>query len=304
MRRVSLLPSLLTLGNFVSGFCSIVLCAQSIYKFCLAQNIIDAAPLLAQSDALFRYACLAIFAGMAFDVLDGRVARMTGSASRFGGELDSLADCCSFGIAPAMLAATLWIRVQPDTAQWWSYVVVCGIVFAACAVVRLARYNVEMETTKKNYFAGLPSPGAAGAIASLIVVAQQSYMADLYHTAYGAALKIAPFIPNNPKVHVMYLLATYMLIIGLLMVSRYRFMHVANKMLSGRKKVTSLVAAIFLIALLFQYPEEVLFAAFNGYVLFSLIANIRKPVAPATAGVDAANTSADHDDDDDGEHEK
>lgn len=295
MRRVSMLPSLLTLGNFVSGFISIIFCAQSIYKHSLAQKAAEAdvAGLLAQSDGLFRYACLAIFFGMMFDVLDGRVARMTGSASRFGGELDSLADCCSFGIAPAMLAATLWIRVQPDTAQWWSYVMVCGIVYAACAVIRLARYNVEMETTKKNYFAGLPSPGAAGAVASLILLCQQPYMADIFTTLYNPVIARLPVEPR-PAQHSLYILSTYMLLVGLLMVSRYRFMHVANKMLSGRKKVTWLVAAVFLIALLYQHPEEVLFVAFNAYVLVSLIANFRRP-EPEAVGHGEADDEADRD---------
>lgn len=259
MKRISPLPSLLTLGNFTCGFIAIVLCMQAMRQGNLA---------------LYTWACYTILFAMIFDMLDGRVARMTGSASRFGGELDSLADCCSFGIAPALVVATWWMEVQPDTAKWWSFVMICGIVYASCAVLRLARYNVEMELGKKQYFTGLPSPGAAGAVVGTVLFCRQEFIANLWLRIYQAlGLSSEMLAGRDASVLKLYLVGVYLLLIGLLMVSRLRFVHLANKLLVGHKKFAHLVAAVFLIAFLYLHPETVLFLGFNLYVLISLVQN-------------------------------
>ncbi len=274
MKRVSLLPSLLTLGNFTSGFVAIILCVQSI-RLHVVGNDVD-------SQKLLGYACFAIFLGMLFDLLDGRVARMTGAASRFGGELDSLADICSFGIAPAIVVATMWIRVQPEQAKWWSLVVICGIVYGSCAALRLARYNVEMGLRPKNYFVGLPSPGAAGAVVSTVLMLRiinrdHAYIfrnaADLYHRVAGTLGFLERY---EPQVFGMYLVGIYLLLIGLLMVSRYHFVHMANRYLGGRRAFTTLVLLVFILAFFYIYPRFTLFVGFNGYVLFGVFDKLRR----------------------------
>lgn len=262
MKRVSPLPSLLTCFNFTCGFVAIILCMQSARVHALGQE--------GRAEELLFYACAAIFIAMVFDMLDGRVARMTGAVSRFGGELDSLADDCSFGVAPAVIVTTLWIQTQPEGKQWYGQVMLCGAVYAACAILRLARYNVETGTSDKNYFVGLPSPGAAGAVVSTVLFCKRGEYLDWLWGWMETSVSHAP-VSSVIEARV---IAIYMLVIGVLMVTRLHFVHVANRWLGGRKRLTTLVAFIFGLMLLFERPVEVLFIAFNGYVAVSLVSNL------------------------------
>ncbi len=270
MKWVLPLPTLLTLGNFSCGLIAVIFC---IHSERLSASVSGSA---SRSEELLAYAGAMVFLGMIFDVLDGRVARMTRRASKFGGELDSLADCCSFGVAPAIIVTTVWIQVQPASAKWYGQVMACGLVYAACAVLRLARYNVEAETADKNYFAGLPSPAAAGAAVSAVLFARSEFLqpfwtwgVDLLHLGKGTATAAAAGLLQART------LGIYLLIVGVLMVTRLRFVHVANRLLGGRKRFTTLVVVLFAMVLLFERPVEFLFFAFNGYVIVSLIDNAR-----------------------------
>ena len=304
-RRVSFLPSLLTLGNFSCGFLSIVFCLNALYYDTLAkasQMAGTSVRILAPEDVdegnalvhppipeaddyarraarLLRLACYMIFLGMCFDVLDGRVARMTGTESRFGGELDSLADSATFGIAPGAVMATFWVQIRPDEKSWWGQVMIFGLVYAACAALRLARYNVETGGDR-NYFKGLPSPAAAGCVASAALVCVSGYpsltaawdaMAGMWGTMAGW---FGMRGDTRGDVWMVRMLALYTLAIGLLMVSRFRFVHFANRYIGGRRRFTSLVLAVFALALLWKYPVLTLFAAFNGYVVVCLAAHV------------------------------
>ncbi len=262
MKRVSPLPTLLTLGNFACGFAAVAFC-------CHALRIQPAD--LEQAERFIKVACGMIFVAMVFDLLDGRVARLTGSASRFGGELDSLADACSFGLAPAMILTTLWLRIQPsDDPRWLSQAMGCGLVYAACAVLRLARYNVEMDVKAKSYFHGLPSPGAAGAAVSAILFARSGHLDWLWQS-----LVIGPADAGAVQVAQVRFLGVYLLILGVLMVTRLRFAHLANRFLGGRKRLTSVVAFIFAFAVLLSAPEVTIFVCFNAYVLLGLLGEVR-----------------------------
>lgn len=146
-KTLFLLPNLITLSSIYCGF-------ESIRQSGEAKN----------EDDFYRAALLIIFA-MIFDMLDGRVARMTKTQSAFGLQIDSLADVVSFGCAPAVLVyqwtlhhAGLWGRIA-------------AFVFMACGAIRLARFNVlAMEASKPSkYFVGLPIPGAAGILVSIVV---------------------------------------------------------------------------------------------------------------------------------------
>jgi CDP-diacylglycerol---serine O-phosphatidyltransferase len=315
MRRVSILPSLLTIGNFTCGFIAIVLCLQAMRFSAMGSGLerVQKSPALdrelrqqiagdlcvdkIRSAELLRWACLVIFLAMIFDMLDGRVARMTGAESRFGGELDSLADGCSFGVAPALIVVTLWVQAQPGYAQWWSLVMICGAAYAACATLRLARYNVEIGIADKTYFMGLPSPGAAGCVASTVLFCQAGHLEPLWQWLVDRVPPVQEASEMQARV-----LGIYMLVVGLLMVTRLRFVHVTNRYLGGRRRFTSLVAAIFFLALLCERPAEVLFTAFNGYVLFSLLDNalrrrrLRIAMAEAPVGEPAPAPSVIRDD--------
>src|SRR3954468_18242164 len=133
-RGVYLLPSLFTLGNMFCGYICIVHALRGDYE--------SAAPFIGVAVVL--------------DMLDGRIARMTGSASDFGVEFDSLADVISFGIAPAILSFS-W-GLQPLGRLGW----LAGFLFLTAAAMRLARFNIQSGMGgDKRYFVGMPSPAAA-----------------------------------------------------------------------------------------------------------------------------------------------
>ena len=137
-RGIYLLPTLFTTGNLCCGFFSLIQSARGHYE---------------------TAALLIILAGV-LDGLDGRIARLTGTTSEFGVEFDSLADIASFGIAPAFLAYE-WALVPFHRVGW-----LVAFLFVACAATRLARFNLQHGTADKRFFAGLPSPAAAGTVAS------------------------------------------------------------------------------------------------------------------------------------------
>ena len=139
-RGAALLPSLLTTGNLFLGFWAIIRALHGEYG--------AAAPLVGWAIVL--------------DMLDGRIARMTGTTSEFGGELDSLADSISFGMAPALLAYG-WAFGSVPRAGW-----IAAFLFVMCGVFRLARFNVQRQAVDGRYFVGLPIPMAAAQIAALV----------------------------------------------------------------------------------------------------------------------------------------
>ncbi|MGY1609956.1 MULTISPECIES: CDP-diacylglycerol--serine O-phosphatidyltransferase [unclassified Geodermatophilus] len=139
-RAMATLPSLFTLANMMCGFAAILLSIRGQYTL----------------------AAVLIGLSVLFDIADGAVARLVGAVSSFGLQFDSLADLVSFGLAPALLAFTLFSegRDEWDPLGW----VVCFL-WVACAAIRLARFNTTIDpTADKRYFTGMPSPGAAGVV--------------------------------------------------------------------------------------------------------------------------------------------
>jgi CDP-diacylglycerol--serine O-phosphatidyltransferase len=139
-RALGTLPSLFTLANMFCGFLAILVSIRGQYTL----------------------AAVLIGLSVIFDIVDGAVARLVGAVTPFGLQFDSLADLVSFGLAPALLAFTLFSQGQDewDPLGW----VVCFI-WVACAAIRLARFNTTVDpTADKRYFIGLPSPGAAGVV--------------------------------------------------------------------------------------------------------------------------------------------
>src|SRR5437763_9251182 len=153
VRKIAILPTLLTLGNAVCGFSTIVVASW-----------IDGDP---ARDVYYFYSAWLIVAAMLFDVLDGFVARLSKTASDFGGQLDSLCDAISFGVAPAFLLLRLGQDWELSVAR--QALAVIAVLYMACAILRLARFNVENTPDPASHkrFKGLPSPGAAGCLASL-----------------------------------------------------------------------------------------------------------------------------------------
>src|SRR6186713_1946863 len=141
-RGAAILPSLFTIGNLFLGFWAMVRTIHGQYA--------EAAPL--------------IFWAILLDVLDGRIARMTGTTSEFGAELDSLADVVSFGVAPALLAYSWGFSTLPRVG--W----LVAFLFVVCGALRLARFNVQKSSVDGRYFVGLPIPAAAAPVAALVNV--------------------------------------------------------------------------------------------------------------------------------------
>ncbi|MEM7355237.1 MAG: CDP-diacylglycerol--serine O-phosphatidyltransferase [Acidobacteriota bacterium] len=145
-RGVYILPSLFTMGNILMGFYAIILGFRGE----------------------FATAALLVFVAGILDGLDGRIARMTHTESEFGREFDSLADVLTFGITPALLAY-LWGLQDLGRIGW-----LIPLFFLICTAVRLARYNVQTKAVDSRFFVGLPSPAAAGFIASFLFVQPDS----------------------------------------------------------------------------------------------------------------------------------
>ncbi|MEW6728749.1 MAG: CDP-diacylglycerol--serine O-phosphatidyltransferase, partial [Pseudomonadota bacterium] len=146
-KAIYLLPNLITTAALFSGFYAII----------------------AATHGKFEQAAMAVFLAMVFDGLDGRVARLTHTQSAFGVQYDSLSDVIAFGVAPAVVVY-LWALSGIEGRWGW----VGAFVYVAGAALRLARFNVQVDTTDKNFFVGLASPAAAALVMGMVWVGVDS----------------------------------------------------------------------------------------------------------------------------------
>jgi len=216
-RGVSLLPSLFTMGNMFCGYACVVYSVRSE----------------------FENAALFIGVAIVLDMLDGRIARLTGTESEFGGELDSLADVISFGVAPAILAFA-WGLSTLGRLGW-----AAGFLYVAAAALRLARFNLQgAGAGDKRYFAGMPSPPAAGITAATVF----AYPFGLYDPR--AALPALAMV----------------LVPAVLMVSRIRFRSFKTIDLRARRSYSTLILVAAGIMLIATHPRGVLLATAYIYL--------------------------------------
>ncbi|MDB4822521.1 CDP-diacylglycerol--serine O-phosphatidyltransferase [Candidatus Pseudothioglobus singularis] len=221
-RGIYLLPSVLTTFGMFAGFYSII---SSI-------------------NGEFTIAAISIMIAMMWDTLDGRVARLTNTQSAFGAEYDSLADLVSFGLAPALLVYE-WSLYELGRFGW-----LAAFVYLACAALRLARFNTQVSIADKRFFQGLPSPAAAGVIASMIW------------------LKIWTFASFDSEVISLgyYLGAGITILCGILMVSNVRYY--SFKELDTKKASFRFLLLIVLSLIILMYkPNIILFTGFFLYLL-------------------------------------
>ncbi len=213
-RGVSLLPSLFTLANLFCGWACVV--------HAMRGELTTAAPFIGFAVVL--------------DMLDGRIARMTGTTSDFGVQLDSLADLISFGMAPAVLAFQ-WGLIPLGRMGW-----AVGFLYLTAAALRLARFNVQTNTDKR-YFIGLPSPAAAGLVAATVF-----------------------YFPDGLQAKPLAWLGLVMLIVpALLMVSSIRFQSFKTFDLGMRRGWRGLFLVAAFITLLASYPHETLMVLAYSY---------------------------------------
>jgi CDP-diacylglycerol--serine O-phosphatidyltransferase len=220
VKKVAIIPTLLTLGNAVCGFGAIA-CASKIGS----GRALDA-------ETYFAWSGWLIFAAMVFDALDGYVARLSRSASNFGVQLDSLCDAISFGAAPAFLLLKMGPGLEMPRLQQALFII--AILYMSCAILRLARFNVETspDPAAGKRFRGLPSPGAAGCLASLAIL--RGELLDRWPT----------LDPARVHAWIEMLAPLGALAVALLMVSRLPYPHLTKQILRGRRHFSHLVQVL------------------------------------------------------------
>ena len=235
-RGTSILPSLFTTGNLFLGFWAIVRALHGQYE--------QAAPL--------------IFWAILLDVLDGRIARLTGTTSEFGAELDSLADVVSFGVAPAVLVYSWGFPTTPRVG--W----LVAFLYLVCGALRLARFNVQKTSVDGRYCGGRPRPAAAAAVAALVNVSPAPVEERLYAVLWLALLIVLSF----------------------LMVSTFRYASGKKVDLRSRRSYVNVVGIAVLLVVFNMHPEWVLLALATLYWLSGPLAYLygllvrRRPEPP------------------------
>ncbi|MHC4119710.1 MAG: CDP-alcohol phosphatidyltransferase family protein [Planctomycetota bacterium] len=271
LKYISILPSLITIVNGVCGFTAIILASKGAEQFLLEVPADSQRSYFALSGYMILLAMIA-------DMLDGQLARKVKSTSSFGGQLDSLCDAISFGAAPVFLMLKITecklelTRFEDDNFVQ-RFIWLAAAAYLSCAVIRLARFNVENEEDESAHmsFMGLPTPAAAGVIVSLVIFHQET---------------LQFYEERLPAVHaVIYVLPFVALGIAALMVSRLRYPHVLNQYFKGRKPFGHLIRALLLLAFLWWHRQIALVLIFCGFALSSLMKWIyfRVPVAKLLA---------------------
>jgi len=258
VRSVYFLPSLCTLGNAICGF-------AAIYISTLDPNSHDD---LTNFFYQHRYMAAAymIFVAMLFDGLDGRLARFTRHTTDFGGQLDSMADMVSFGVAPAMIALQLFKDTHPDVPNMVSRLIwAIGALYMSCAAMRLARFNVSNEHGEQHHrsFLGLPSPGAGGAVVALILMQQ-----DLAEEARVLQVKWLASTAGIMSDALVIALPLVVLVTGILMVSNIRYPHMVNRYLKGRKSIATVVMMVIGILLVIVAHRYILGLGCLAYAMW------------------------------------
>jgi len=191
-------------------------------------------------DGKFQSASIAILISLLLDGIDGRVARLTRSTSRFGLEYDSLADLVAFGIAPGLLAFS-WALVPFGRFGW-----LAGFLYVACGALRLARFNVQVIIFKSDTFNGLPIPAAASLIASTVLL--------FHYIGY-----------NDSTKHTTVLIMIY--ILSFLMVSSIKYNSFKELGLLKRKPFSFMVTVVLFLVVIVAKPQIMLFTLFLTYVI-------------------------------------
>jgi len=254
--RIYLLPNLFTAGNMLCGFLAIKNCIEARFTTLTPEGRADH----------YNMAVWFILFACVCDLFDGRVARATKRESLFGAEFDSIADTVSFGVAPALMACFLVIKPEvTDNVQLATWLL--AFIYLLCAGVRLARFNVltnplvpgNEKRAAGGDFVGLPSPAAAGMIASLVLVLSKVMVSSDHKDPFEQAVQAWSWV-----------LLPVMLVISFLMVSNVRFPSFKKLDWTARAKTRVFILIIILGAVLFRYPQYSFPAVFLGYVLYSL----------------------------------
>jgi len=250
----------MTAGNLFCGYVAVIRCIQAIFASQTGAVDIEFPETLATTPReLYEQAVWFIIAAVAFDALDGRMARLTGKESLFGKEFDSIADIVSFGVAPALLVFFFILNPTQEMPLVRTIGGIIGFIYLLCAAVRLARFNVitspllpRSERFPKTDFLGLPVPAAAGLVASLVLVINRTQMPE-------AAL----------------LLPVLLIVTSLLMVSNIHYP--SFKALSARTRMQfrTFILLICFITIVYLFHYLAIAGLFVGYIIFGLVRHLR-----------------------------
>ncbi|EAW30304.1 phosphatidylserine synthase [marine gamma proteobacterium HTCC2143] len=221
-RGIYLLPNLFTTAALFSGFYAVV----------------------SGMHGEFEAAAIAIFVAMILDGLDGRVARLTNTQSKFGAEYDSLADMVSFGVAPALVMFS-WALSDLGKFGW-----ACAFVYVACAALRLARFNTQIDTADNNFFSGLASPAAAAVVAGIVWVCQDE-----------------GWVGSNLPVELAVVAGCLTGLMGFLMILNVPYHSFKGLDLKGRVPFVVMILVVLLFGVIMLDPARILLLAAMVYAL-------------------------------------
>ena len=282
LRAIAVLPTLATLGNVLCGFAAIHFCMRALFAAGGGISPMDDTTLHRAffERVLPSYLAMAgymIFLAMVFDALDGRLARWARKTTTFGGQLDSLADMVSFGLAPAVLILTLLTRqvegewiVAPLGDTFGRGAWLMAGMYVACAALRLARFNVESEPDEHahRYFKGMPTPGAASVIAALVLLHESVFRLEWVRRQAHVG-EVSQFLVKS--------LPVIALVLGLLMISRIRYLHFGNVILRGKRSVPQVVLLLVAVLAVVLWPEVALALYLTAYAASGpLVAVVRR----------------------------
>ena len=228
-RGIYVLPNLFTSLNLFCGFHALV----------------------ASVEGRFQAAAVSILIALIFDILDGKIARATGTTSRFGVEYDSLADLVSFGVAPGMMIY-LWALSPLGRIGW-----LAAFLFAICGALRLARFNTRADSAPSEYFQGLPIPAGAGMNAAIVLLCHRFGIEGT-----GGAVQVIALL-------VLYLLA-------FLMVSNIRYFSFKRSESQRRMNFNALVAGVIVFVCIAAHPPVALFLMGITYVASGPLLALRR----------------------------
>jgi CDP-diacylglycerol--serine O-phosphatidyltransferase len=243
-KGIYIIPSLFTCGNMVCGYLSMI---SSI-------------------DGNFTKAAWLLILAISFDMMDGRIARITKTTSEFGVQMDSLSDLVSFGIAPSIMMYQLVLNTMGKTG------IAVAVLFVLCSALRLAKFNIKInDDIIHNSFMGLPTPASAGLLISFIL----SY--ELFISGPGQSLtyKTIPILMKNMPMFFK-IMPIVMVILSLLMVSNIPYISFKNLKLSKPKAFRLLILIVLILSLVITFPQNIIFILFSMYILLGVFAYVTK----------------------------
>lgn len=270
LRSLAILPTLITLGNLICGFAAIHFGLRAMYDLGAGSTISLMPPLNPSILERMLPSPLSVGAGliilgMILDLFDGLIARVTRSTTNFGGQLDSLADVVTCGVAPATLMIAFMTRElagdffpSPVSEHFLGRIMwISAAFYVACAAIRLARFNVEHASADHDYksFRGIPSPGAAAVIAAMLIFQDQPE-AEPLRAAIAYALPIAAIL------------------MAFLMVSRVPYGRLHRGYLMSKQPVGQFFVLLLLLAVFFSYKSATFLIATFVYTASGPVAMI------------------------------